>query len=119
MAPQRKIETIIEQLERDQGKTRLLSNSDQPLESVSREKGQSKVIKKKVEMILDLLEIDPLANIAAECKHYGFHRRTFYQYCYHYPKSLGKRWSAIKERRGCSAQADRNWRAYQERKAQE
>jgi len=89
------------------------------LESVSTKKGQIRMIKKKVEMILDLLEVDPLANIAAECKRYGFHRKTFYQYCHHYPKSLGKRWSAIKEKRGATAQVDRSWRAYLRRKKSE
>ena len=77
------------------------------------------MVKEKVREILDLLEIDPLTNISAECKQRHMHPNYFYNWVRLHCKDFAARWSAIKEKRGCSAQVDRSWRAYQRRKKSE
>ena len=69
----------------------------------------------KIEMIIEQLEIDPILDISAACQKLGLTKNWFFQYV-RQNKALAARWSAIKEKRGCSPRVDRSWRAYQRRK---
>lgn len=73
-------------------------------------------VKEKVGQVLDLLEVDPLTNISAECKRRNMHPNYFYNWVRMHCQDFGDRWSKIKERRGVTAQVDRSWRAFQNRK---
>ena len=70
---------------------------------------------RKIETIIEQLERDPILDISAACQELGLTKNWFYQYV-RQSKALAVRWSAIKEKRGCSPRADRSWRAYLERK---